>query len=51
MAELLLGPLPYRLNSGTVIGVPTISAYGRQSFFLDDRRDEWIDKGAIITGE
>ena len=23
----------YRLNSGTVIGVPTISAYGRQSFF------------------
>jgi cytochrome c len=20
-------------------------------FFLDARRDEWIDKGAIITGE
>ena len=22
-----------------------------KSFFLDDWRDEWIDKGAIITGE
>jgi hypothetical protein len=22
-----------------------------QIFFLDARRDEWIDKGAIITGE
>ena len=22
-----------------------------KSFFLDARRDEWIDKGAIITGE
>jgi hypothetical protein len=21
------------------------------AFFLDARRDEWIDKGAIITGE
>jgi hypothetical protein len=38
-----------RLSAGS--GDRPIAAAHCASFFLDARRDEWIDKGAIITGE